>query len=477
MPANCVNINIWLFSIVDLKMADTAVKQLTAAYESVRQYSKRGLHPEEFLTHDFLRKHPILLQPGMLRVDWNWILGLTRQITTIPTVVVPDSLWAHWLHDWKDTWEPDEDPGHFVRNMALVICRSRFNDNPDIKGKDRQVYSMAIAHVPDKIGLATSEEVNVLLEKTELDLQSIICLTWLHKAAKFYPDYFCDRKKRQITLQHMDDQLAAAGVAANFAGAEFLTALTTASWDETYSKLPPRYRQGGTGDLINTGGKCYKVWEPGSGKKRPDIHELLLSAATIMVPMPKYGDFPLVIIDLEPFHRWIIPPANPKQLSKPASSTGSPAHHEDITGDSDHNSGHSSLASSRAASPGRSAGSVAEELVVSDSSKSGSDSGSDTPAMSRDPSNDERDQASGGDSAGPSSDGRRSDNEGDRDEGGECRSSVRGSESNRESNNSSSDSEDDDTSDDDGGTSEAAQHLEEVYSQILKALHKTAKIM
>ena len=486
--ANCVSINIRLFSIVDLKMADTAVKQLTAAYESVGQYSKRGLHPEEFLTCDFLRKHPILLQPGMLRVDWNQIPGLTRWITTIPTVVVPDSLWARWLHDWKDTWETDKDLGHFVRNVALVICRSRFNDNPDIKGKDRWVYSMAIAHVPDRIGLATLEEANVPLEKTEPDLQSVICLTRLHKATKFYPDYFCDRKKRQITLQHMDDRLVVAGVAANFAGAELLTALTTASRDVTYSKLSPRYRQGGTGDLINTGGKCYKVWEPGSGKKRPDIHELPLSAVTMVVPMPKYGDFPLVIINVESFHRWpknkqpkevawIIPPADPKQLSKPAGSTGSPAHHEYITGDSNHDSGRSSLASSRAASPGGSAGSVAEELVVSDSSKSGSNSGSDTPAMSRDPSNDERDQASGGDSAGPSSDGRRSDNEGDRGEGRECWGGVRGSESSRESDDSSSDSENDDTSNDGRGASEAAQHLEEVYSQILKALHKTAKIM
>ena len=255
-------------------MADMAVKQLTAAYESIGQYSKHGLHPEEFLTYDFLRKYPILLQPGMLRVDWNRISGLTRRITTIPTVVVPDSLWARWLHDWKDTWELDKDPGHFVHNMALVICRSRFNDNPDIKGKDRWVYSMANAHVPHKIGLATLEEANVLLEKTEPDLQSVICLTRLHKAAKFYPDYFCDRKKRQITLQHMDDRLAAARVAANFVGAELLTALTTASWDMTYSKLPPGYHQGSTGDLINTGGKCYKVWEPGPGKKRKSSNEL-----------------------------------------------------------------------------------------------------------------------------------------------------------------------------------------------------------
>ena len=53
---------------------------------------------------------------------------------------------------------------------------------------------------------------------------------------------------------------------------------------------------------------------------------------------------------------------------------------------------------------------------------------------------------------------------------------ARGEEVNRESEDSSSDS-DDDTSNDGGSASEAAQHLEEVYSWILKALHKTARIM
>ena len=484
MPANCVSLNIRLFSIVDLKMADMAVKQLTAVHESVGQYSKRGLHPEEFLTYDFLRKHPILLQPGMLRVDWNRIPGLTWRIATVPTVVVPDSLWARWLTDWKDSWEPDKDPRHFIRNMALVVCRSRFNDNPDIKGKDKRVYLMAVAHVPDNINLATLEEANETLEKMEPDLQSVICLTRLHRAAKFYPDYYCDWKKRQITLQHMDDRVAAAGVAANFAGAELLTALTTSDWDETYSKLPPGYHQGGTGDLINTGGRCYKVWESGPGKKHPDIHKLPLSAVTVTIPMPKYGDFPLVVIDMEPFDKWpknrrpkkiawVIPPPDPKQPPKLASSTSSPAHHEDITGDSDRDSRCSSPASSWAASLAHLVGSVVEDLIVSSSSESSSD----TPAMSGDLSDGERDQALGNKTAGPSGNGRRSDNEGDRGEGGERRTGGRGDESNRESDDSSSDSEDDDTSDDSGGASEAAQHLEEVYSWVLKALHKTAKIM
>ena len=85
--------------------------------------------------------------------------------------------------------------------------------------------SLAIAHVPDVIELATFAEANVLLQKTEENLNSVICLTRLHKAAKYYPDYFCDRKKRQLTLQHMEDRVTAAGAATNFAGAELLNGL------------------------------------------------------------------------------------------------------------------------------------------------------------------------------------------------------------------------------------------------------------
>ena len=217
-------------------MADPAVQQLSTAYKIIGDNATRGLHPEEFLTYDFLCKHPILLQPGMLRLDCNRIPGLTRQIATLPTVVVPDSLWARWLTDWMDTWELDEEPGHFVHNMALIVCRSRFNDNPDPKGRNKWVYSLAVAHVPDVIKLA---EAKVLLDETEVNLNSVICLTRLHKAEQFYPDYYCDRKKRQLTLQHMEVRTAAAGAATNFAGAELLTAHTTSSREEIYSKLPP----------------------------------------------------------------------------------------------------------------------------------------------------------------------------------------------------------------------------------------------
>ena len=92
----------------------------------------------------------------------------------------------------------------------------------------------------------------------------------------------------------------------------------------------------------------------------------------------------------------------------------------------------------------------------------------------------DEDQASGNDAAAPSGDGRGSDNdhhnEDNRSEDAEHRAGGRGDVDNQESEDSSSDS-DDDTSDDGGSASEAAQHLEEVYSHILKALHKTARIM
>ena len=490
---NCVSINIWLFSIVDVKMADLAIQQLTMAYEIVRQYAKRGLHPEEFLTYDFLHKHPILLQPGMLRLDWNQIPGLTRRIATLPTVVVPDSLWDRWLMDWKDTWEPDEDPGHFIRNVALVVCRSRFNDNPDIKGRNKRVYSLAIAQVPDVIKLATLTEANVLMEQTEVNLNSVICLTRLHKAAKFYPDYFCNWKKRQITLQHMEEWTAAAGAAANFAGAKLLTAHTTSSREETYSKLPPGYRKGCTRDLINTGGRRYKVWESGRDKRWLDIYDLPLSAVTMMLWMPEHGDFPRVIVDMEPFRKW---PENrwPKEVAwiiparedphKQTSSTGSPAP-RDSSDDSDRDSRRNSPASSWASSPAHSVGSaassVAGDLLLSSSSWSGS--GSDTPSLSRDPSDDDGGRASDNDSAGPSGgEEGRSDNENNPGAGPERQPDNRGDASGRESDDSSSDS-DDKSSDNGKGTSEvlqkgtSAQHLEAVYSRILQALHKTVKIM
>ena len=366
---------------------------LTKAYGAVEGSARRGLHPEEFLTFDFLKEHPILLQPGVLRVDWNRMPGLTRRIVTLPTVVVPDQLWKRWLTDWRDSWEPDEDPRHFVRNMALVVCRSRFNDNPDKKGRDKRVNSLAIALVPDWIRLSTFSQAEELLQKTEENLTSVICLTRLHKAAKYHPDYFCHRKGRQITLQHMQDRGASAGAAVNIAGAEFLTTYTASKREETYSKLPPGYRGDGTGDLIDIGGRGYAVWGTGQdNKKRPDIHDIPLASASMVRQMPEHGDFPRVLMDMEDFDKW---PRNrrPKEVAWiiPAKEdlpgqTGSPAH--DASDDSDRDSGRSSPARS----VGSTGGSVARDLIVSSSSRSSSSS--DTASMSGRVSDEEDDRAS-----------------------------------------------------------------------------------
>ena len=467
-------------------MADPAVALLGAAYGAVGEFSKRGHHPEEFLTYDFLQQHSILLQPGMLRVDWNRIPGLTRRIAVLQTVVVPDHLWERWLGDWRDSWEPDEDPGHFVRNVALVVCRSRFNDNPDPAGRDKRVNSLAIAHVPDTIQLSTFAEADALLKKTEVNLPSVICLTRLHKAAKYYPDYFCHRKGRQLTLQHTQVRVSPAGAAVNFAGGELLTTYTASHKEETYSKLPPGYRHGGTGDLINTGGRPYKVWSSGRDKDRPDIHDIPLAPISMMLRMPEHGDFPRVLIDMEPFRKW---PKNrrPKEVAwiipaqeDPAQQTGSAGSPtRDASDESDHDSGRSSPAHSRAASPASSAGSaggsVLHDLVLSSSPRSGS--GSETPALSGHPSDGEDDQASNIDPTTGHSGGEegRSGDEGDPD-GNPDQAGDAGGADGQESEDSSSDSSDE-SSDDDMGTSEGAQHLEEVYRRVLTALHKTAQIM
>ena len=468
-------------------MVDPTVAMLTKAYGAVEGHCKRGIHPEEFLTFSFLKEHPILLQPGILRVDWNRIPGLTRRITTLQTVVVPDYLWGRWVTDWKDSWEPDGEPENFVRNVALVVCRSRFNDNPDTKGRDKRVNSLAIAHVPDSIQLSTFDEAVALLKKTESNQNSVICLTRLHKAAKYHPDYFCHRKGRQLTLQHMTARGSPAGAAANFAGGELLTTYTAYKREETYSKLPPGYRQGCTGDLINTGGRGYKVWESGRDKnKRPDLHDIPLASESMTLRMPEHGDFPKVIIDIEPFRKWpknrrpkevawIIPPKEDPP-TKP-SSAGSPAHDE--SDGSDRDSGRSSPEGSRPTSPVLSeasgAGSAVQELAVSSSSRSGS--GSETESMSGRSSDEEDGQASNDEQASHSGEERgRSGDEGGQGPGPGPQGGDPDGAGGQETEDTSSDS-DDESSDGDGGNPEGAQHLEEVYSRVLMALHKTAKIL
>ena len=332
----------------------------------------------------------------------------------------------------------------------------------------------------------TFAEADALLKKTEENLNSVVCLTRLHKAAKYYPDYFCHRKGRQLTLQHMQDRRSAAGAAANFAGGELLTTYTASRREEVYSKLPPGYRQGGTGDLINTGGRSYNVWGSGRDRKRPDIHEIPLASTTMMLRMPEHGDFPRVLIDMEPFRKW---PKNrwPKEVAwiiparedppKQTGSTGSPAHN--ASDGSDHDSGRSSPEGSRAVTPtfsvGSAAGSVVHELVVSSSSRSGS--GSETPSLSERSSDGEEDQASNIDQAGHSGgEEGRSSTEGDPGLNPDRQADNTEGAGKQESEDSSSDSEDE-SSDDGMGTSEGAQHLEEVYSRVLTALHKTAQIM
>ena len=208
--------------------------------------------------------------------------------------------------------------------------------------------------------------------------------------------------------------------------------------------------------------------------------------------MPEHGDFPRVIIDMEPFSKW---PKNrwPKEVAwiiparedppQRTCSTGSPAHY--ASEGSDHDSGCNSPEGSRAATPtfsfGSSAGSAVRELIMSSSSRSGS--GSETLSMSRRSSDREDDQASNNERASDNepaghSGGEegRSGDEGDPDLNPGRQADNTGGAGEQESEDSSSDSGDE-SSDDPGGTLEGAQHLEEVYSRVLKALHKTAKIM
>ena len=245
----------------------------------------------------------------------------------------------------------------------------------------------------------------------------------------------------------------------------------------------PGYRQNGTGDLLDTFGRHYKVWDSGVPNWSPAIHKIPIADTDTTVAVRKYYDFPVVIIDAEPYRRWpenhrskgttsIIPQATPQRASEPAGSAGSPAQTE---GDKDsvHDSGRSSPASSRSASPASSVRSVVDELALS--SSEGSRAGSETPELSHGPSDNKEDRASGNESAGSA--GENSGNDDGDVGGGENQATGGGNDGDDPGSGDDSSSDSDNSSDDGGGASDEAQHLEEVYNRVLRALHKTARIM
>ena len=88
--------------------------------------------PAVTLSYAFLQANPILLEKGVLKVNWNRIPGLYTRVNPILTVVVPNNQWDKWGSPGGWTiWEPDSLATSFVPNMAVVMCKGPFHDSED----------------------------------------------------------------------------------------------------------------------------------------------------------------------------------------------------------------------------------------------------------------------------------------------------------------------------------------------------------
>ena len=124
------------------------------AYEVLVNAYHDGQQLAVTLSHTFLQENPILLEEGVLRVNWNWIPGLYTRVNQMLTVVVPNDQWEKWGAPGGWTiWEPDSLATSFVPNMAVVMCKGLFHDSEDPAFQDTVCYSMAVAQVPDCVPL------------------------------------------------------------------------------------------------------------------------------------------------------------------------------------------------------------------------------------------------------------------------------------------------------------------------------------
>ena len=65
-----------------------------AAYEVLVNSYYEAQQPAVTLSHAFLQANPILLEEGVLKLNWNRIPGLYTRVNQMLTVVVPDGQWS-----------------------------------------------------------------------------------------------------------------------------------------------------------------------------------------------------------------------------------------------------------------------------------------------------------------------------------------------------------------------------------------------
>ena len=109
-----------------------------------------GLWSEDYLTWDFLKQHPKVMEPEYLHLNWNDIPGMYCRKHYIWTLAIDQEEWARLSDPAYLTryWEPTQDPGDFHHTFALVLCQTKNSDCTDKTHRKEFVVSVAIVGKP-----------------------------------------------------------------------------------------------------------------------------------------------------------------------------------------------------------------------------------------------------------------------------------------------------------------------------------------
>ena len=215
------------------------------AYEVLVNAYYEGQPPAVTLSHAFLQANPILLEKGVLKINWNRIPGLYTRVNQMLTVVVPNSQWDKWGAPGGWTiWEPDSQPSSFVPNMTVVMCKGPFHDSADLALANSVCYSMAIAHVLHSVPLLPFNTLHEAFKDHKDNNYTTIGLMRYHAASRVFPDVYFHYYQQHLTILSMENEELVFGAADEFVAGYLIRRHQVASNWGAHAMLPPGYRFG-----------------------------------------------------------------------------------------------------------------------------------------------------------------------------------------------------------------------------------------
>ena len=268
--------------VEDINSTDDKIK----AYEAVASFYQDGVQPAVSLTHVFLQRHPILLEEGCLSVNWDRIPGLYSQTDQLLTVSISDAQWTKWGRPGGWTaWEPDTQAGHFVPNMAVVVCKGAFHDAPDPEHQTKVGHFMTIARVPDCIKLLPFKQLWEAFNSYN-GAATAVGLVRLHKANTVFPDVYFQYYGEHFTIMGLRDPEIHFGTADEFVRGYLVHQHIGASGRKAHAMLPPSYVQGARHPR-HSPTYTYRPGGTGTPGEHPPIHVVYMAAFGTVLPSPQ----------------------------------------------------------------------------------------------------------------------------------------------------------------------------------------------